>query len=77
MILKEALALTAAGVAAGILGALALTRLLSTLLFGIAPNDPATFILVSFLLLAVSVSAACLPARRAARIDPMIALRHD
>jgi putative ABC transport system permease protein len=77
MVLGEALKLTAIGLSAGVLGAVALTRLLSTLLFGVQPTDPATFAAVSVLLLVVAVAAGYIPARRAAGIDPLVALRHE
>ena len=77
MVLGEALKLTAFGLVAGVLGALGLTRLLANLLYGVQPADSATFGVVSLLLLAVAVVAGYIPARRAARIDPMIALRHE
>ena len=77
MVLGEALKLTAVGLSAGVFGALGLTRLLSTLLFGVQPTDPATFGAVSLLLLIVALAAGYICARRAARIDPLAALRHD
>ena len=66
-----------AGIVLGLAGALALTRFLSSLLYGVRPADPATFLAVSLLLLAVSLLACYIPARRAATVDPMIALRHE
>jgi ABC-type antimicrobial peptide transport system permease subunit len=65
------------GIAVGILGALALTHLLSTLLYGVTPTDPFTFVAAPAVLLVVAALACWIPARRAARIDPMLALRHD
>ena len=62
---------------AGLLGSFALTRPISTLLFGVAPNDPLTFASVSMILLGIGVLASWLPARRATRIDPIAALRSD
>jgi ABC-type antimicrobial peptide transport system permease subunit len=67
----------AIGLAIGIGGAFAVTRLIRTLLFGVAPTDPMTFAAVALVLAGVALAAACLPARRAARIDPMVALRHE
>jgi putative ABC transport system permease protein len=64
-------------VAAGIAAALALTRLLSTFLFGVKEKDPAVFITVAIVLSLVSLLAVWLPARRATRIDPLIALRYE
>ena len=75
MVLRRLLALVVPGVALGIAGALTTTRVLSSLLFEVRPNDPATFIGVAVLLAAVAVVAAMVPARRASRVDPLVALR--
>jgi putative ABC transport system permease protein len=75
MILSESMLMIAGGLAVGIAAALALTRLLATLLFEVQPADPATFAVVATLLLGVGLTAAFLPARRAAKVDPMVALR--
>ena len=75
LILRQGLALTAAGLALGLLGALALTRLLASLLFGVEPADPLTFLAVPVLLTLVTVSACWLPARRASHVDPVAVLR--
>jgi len=77
MVLVDALKLTFIGWGAGVIGAFGLTRLLSSLLFGVEPTDPSTFLVISLLLVAVALTASYLPARRAARIDPLIALLHD
>ena len=77
LVLRQGLALAIAGAGAGLLGALLVTRLLSKLLYGVTPTDPATFGIAVLLLLAVAGVASWLPARRAARTDPMLALRQE
>jgi predicted permease len=74
-VLRTGLKLVLIGVGLGIAGALAITRVLSSLLYDITPTDPVTFVLVSIALSAVALLASYIPARRAARIDPMVALR--
>ena len=69
--------LGAAGLAIGLAGALAVTRVLDSLLFGVTASDPLTFAAVSAALIAVLLLAAYLPARRATRVDPIVALRAD
>jgi putative ABC transport system permease protein len=77
MILKEGGALTLAGIFAGVTAALALTRFMASLLYGVKPWDPAAFGSVVLLLGAIALLAAYVPARRAMRVDPMVALRHE
>jgi len=73
----EVVRLTLIGVLLGIGGAFALTRLLNELLFRIKATDPATFVGISILFVLVGVSATYIPARRAAKVDPMVALRYE
>ena len=77
MIMRESTLLVAAGVVIGIAAALASGRLVAALLFGVQPTDAATIALAVVLLLTVSTLAGYLPARRAARVDPMVALRSE
>ena len=77
LVLQRSLTTVALGVAAGIGAALALTRLLQSLLFETTPYDPIVYVAVTLLLLAVAALAAWLPARRAAKVDPVIALRAE
>jgi putative ABC transport system permease protein len=77
MILREGMFLAAAGIVAGIAGALALGRVLRSLLFEIKPTDPVTFIGVSIALALVTFAACYIPARRAMKVDPIVALRYE
>ncbi|HVY68788.1 MAG TPA: FtsX-like permease family protein, partial [Verrucomicrobiae bacterium] len=76
-VLREALTLAAIGIGLGLLGALASTKLIQNQLYGVPPNDPATLTAVSITLVIVAILAAWLPARRATRVDPLIALRSE
>jgi putative ABC transport system permease protein len=75
LVVGRGLRLTLMGVAIGIVSALGLTRFLSSLLYGVEPTDPLTFVAVSLILTAVALAASYIPARRAAKVDPMVALR--
>jgi predicted permease len=77
MILRESSWLAILGIAAGLIAAIALTRFVSSMLYGLKPSDPTTLIAATLILLAVAIAAAYGPARRASRIDPMQALRHE
>jgi predicted permease len=77
MILGRGMALTLSGIGLGVLAALLLTRLLTSLLFEVRANDPLTFVLVAGLLLIVALLACYIPARRATRVNPLEALRHE
>jgi ABC-type antimicrobial peptide transport system permease subunit len=77
LILREGLTLTLVGVVLGVAGAFALTRLLASLLFGVRASDPLTYVMVSLLLIFVALLACILPARRATKVDPLVALRYQ
>ena len=77
LVVGSGLKLVAIGVGLGLLGAYVLTRALTSLLSGVSPTDPVTFIFVSLLLIAVAVLATYIPARRATKVDPLVALRYE
>jgi ABC-type antimicrobial peptide transport system permease subunit len=77
LVISGGLKLVAIGVGLGLIGAFVLTRALTSLLSGISPTDPATFIFVSLLLTAVALLATYIPARRATKVDPLEALRYE
>ena len=77
LVLKQALGMVLAGIAAGVAASFGLTRLLAAELFGVKPADPLTFAGAPLILILIAVAAALLPARRASRIDPLVALRHE
>ncbi len=77
LVIGNGLKLMAIGVGLGLVGAYVLTRALTSLLSGISPTDPVTFIFVSLLLIAVAVLATYIPARRATKVDPLVALRYE
>jgi ABC-type antimicrobial peptide transport system permease subunit len=75
MVLQRGLMLVAAGLAVGVMAALALGRVVAGLLYEVSPRDPLTLLSVAALLTGISIAAICLPARRATRIDPLAAMR--
>jgi putative ABC transport system permease protein len=77
LVIRQTVILTGAGLVIGVAAAAGLTRLLRTLLFGVEPGDPLTFAVGVFILLAVSLAAGLVPGRRAARVDPIVALRYE
>jgi len=77
MVLRRGIRVTLAGVGIGVFAGLALTRLLRSLLYGVTPDDWLTFLSVAVLLLVVALAACSIPARRATRVNPIVALRYE
>jgi len=77
LVVGEGMGVTLVGVGLGLVGAYAVTRLMTSLLFGVSVTDPATFAAIALLLAAVALGACYLPARRATKVDPLLALRHE
>jgi putative ABC transport system permease protein len=77
LVLGQGLKLVVAGMGLGVAGALALTRLMQSLLFNLSPTDPLTFTVISAILAGVALAACFVPARRATKVDPMVALRYE
>ena len=77
MVVKEGMILAVIGVGFGLAGAFALTRLMATMLFAVEPTDPATFITIAVLLTVVTLVACYIPGRKATKVDPLVALRHE
>ena len=77
LVMKDGAQMTLAGIVLGVAGALGLTRLMGSMLFGVKPTDPLTFTVVAGLLIAVAMLACYVPAHRAMKVDPTEALRHE
>jgi putative ABC transport system permease protein len=77
LVLGKGMVMTALGITVGLVATFALTRLMASLLFGVSASDPPTFALIALLLAAVAFLACFIPARRATRVDPMVALRYE
>jgi putative ABC transport system permease protein len=77
LVVKHGIGLTGAGVLLGLIGAVGLTRFLKSLLYGVQPIDWGTFLIASAILSATALLASYIPARRAAKVDPMVALRYE
>ena len=77
LVVRQGMLLAAIGIAIGLMAALALSRVMKSLLYEVSATDPATFVLISLLLLGVALLANFVPARRASRVDPMVALRYE
>jgi putative ABC transport system permease protein len=77
MVLRQGITLTLIGAAFGVVATLGATRLISSMIFGVSPDEPLTFVAVAAILSIVALLACYIPARRAMKVDPMVALRYE
>jgi ABC-type antimicrobial peptide transport system permease subunit len=77
LVLRQGMSITLTGLAIGILGALTLAKVVQTLLFGVKPTDPVTYVGVGLMILVVALIACLVPANRAMRVDPLVAIRNE
>jgi ABC-type antimicrobial peptide transport system permease subunit len=77
LVIRQGMTIAWVGLAVGVVASLALTRYLTTMLFGVAPTDPLTFAALTMTMVVVSLLACYVPARRAARVDPLVAIRTE
>jgi putative ABC transport system permease protein len=77
LVVRHGLLLSLGGLVLGLAGAFAITRLMTSMLYHVRPNDPETFVTVSILLLLVALAACSVPALRAVRVDPLVAIRNE
>lgn len=77
MVVRQGMLLAVAGTGVGLVASFLLTRFISSLLFNVSASDPLTYLLLSLLLISVALLACLIPARRATRVDPMVALRYE
>jgi len=77
LIVSQGVKFASIGVSVGLAGAFALSRFLTSLLYGVCPNDPVTYTIVALLLVAAALLASYIPSRRATKVDPMVALRYE
>jgi len=77
LVVRQGMSLVGIGISVGLIGAIALTRVIATLLFGVGTKDPTTFLVVAMLLAIVAFIACYIPAWRATKVDPLVALRYE